>query len=119
MNTLTYFQETTPLQAYCNWWWSGPVACVHRKQSWNPTPDDYGLAVRTAHRRIFCHLLYPLENNDQKNLSHTALFHPSGNGECCDHLLDGHESKPPVEANLVRNQFNTPVGDENLEYKVS
>jgi hypothetical protein len=94
---------------------------MHCKQSQDPTPNDYGLAVRTrtTHGRIFCCFLHPSDHDVQKNLSRAALFHPSGNGECCGHLLVGHESKPPAEANLVRNQFDTPVGDENLEYKVS
>ncbi len=92
---------------------------MHRKQSRDPTPNNYGPAMRTAHGRIFCHLLHPSNHYVQKNLSRAALFHLSGDGECCGHLLDGHKSKPPVEADLVRNQFDSPVGDENLEYKVS
>ena len=92
---------------------------MHCTQSWDPTPDDYGPAVHTAHGRIFSHYLHPSNPDAQKNLCRAALLHLSGDWECCNHLLDGHESKPPAEAGPMRNQFKTPGGDENLEYKVS
>jgi hypothetical protein len=107
-------QETTPLLAYRNGGQSGHVACMYYKQSWNPTPNNYGQAVRTTHGRIFNHLLHLSEPDAQKNLCRAALLHLSGSWECCSRLLDVHESKPPVEACPMRNQFKTPGGDEHL-----
>ncbi len=73
----------------------------------------------TAHGRIYDHLLHPSKPDAQMNICHAPLLHLSGVWECCNHLLDGHKSKPPVEAGPMRNQFGTPGGDENLELKVS
>jgi hypothetical protein len=82
-------------------------------------PDDFDLAVSTTHGRICNHLLHPSDPDAKENLCHTALLHPSGNWEWCNHLRDNPESKPSVEAGSMRNQFKKPVGDENLESKVS
>jgi hypothetical protein len=119
IKTLTYFLRNNViasiLQLVVEW-----SRCLHASQTiLGSHARQIGLAVRTVHERIFGHLLHPSNPDAQKNCCRAALLHPSGNWECCNHLLDGQESKSPAEASPVRNQFITPGGDDNIEYTVS